>query len=159
MYNVTLVSCYPIHLVTKKKDSKLGFWSCEVLPVPILHCNPTHHRCVCLLPEARIAASWQIVGGGRRQGQPCLQAWQGPPELQPPLVLTTDGVFMGTEAASADQEIRPCDTALEMQTGMQSTGLNKNPKVEFGCIPLLNHSNKLSVNNSLWEGRTLSFCS
>lgn len=35
-----------------------------------------------------------------------------PSELQPLLVLTADAVFMRTEAASADQEIRPCDIAL-----------------------------------------------
>lgn len=46
-------------------------------------------------------------GRGRRQGQPCLQACQGPLGA-----AAAAAVWMRTEAAAADQEIRPCDTAL-----------------------------------------------
>lgn len=35
-----------------------------------------------------------------------------PSELQPLLDLTADAAFMRTEAASADQEIGPCDVAI-----------------------------------------------
>lgn len=74
------IKCYTspsLHFVTN--PGKLSF--CPTQPClprlapPRLPSNP---HLVCLLPEARIAASWQIVGGGR-QGQLCLQARGGGP--------------------------------------------------------------------------------
>lgn len=110
------VKCYtcerfPLYTLWQK-NSKWSFWPREVLPVPILHSNPTHHHLVCLLPEARIAASWQIVGEGRPGSALPAGVAGAPSELQPLLVLTANAVFMRIEAASADQEIRPCDIAL-----------------------------------------------